>query len=457
MLPTIFITFPNSFSVRNVVFTGALELLADRYDGRIVLFVAGERTRQLLTDLPGNVIVESLPPFPGRTLTKLLQASLAARFYRLQNAPALSTRLKHQRATLPVHHLAKTMLTWPFPRNKRIFKFLRALDRRSGRVSATVREHFRTHQPCLVVATDPNTEAEYEFLRHAQRTGIATAGFVRSWDVPSTKGWFPVIPDDVIVWNDWVSSQVMTMHQVPAERMHVVGVPQFDVYAKPAVPGRIDTLFGSFGFNTDLPVVLYAGSPPRITLEEPQIVVHLANALEGKAQILVRIHPQDDPERWSKVDLPNVSLQVPGQALTGILGGRLMAEGELEGLRDTLAGATVVISAWSTMMLDASAMGTPAIAVNFDCEPKPPHLSIRRFTESDHTKKVIESGAVAVAESLDELVNLVKADLAEPDARKVEMKQLVETMCGPVDGLASERLAEVIFRLAEKRAPAASS
>ena len=74
-------------------------------------------------------------------------------------------------------------------------------------------------------------------------------------------------------------------------------------------------------------------------------------------------------------------------------------------MTDTLHHADVVVNASSSISIDAAAVGTPVVCVDFDAvEGVPYHASLTRFYDSTRQRPVVESGGVARVRPAEELV-----------------------------------------------------
>ena len=449
MTGSIFITLPNSFSIRNVVYTGAVTKLARSYDGQVVLLAPAGWELPVDIGLPSNVVAEPLPPLKKISVAKILQKSLANRFYRINETDSIRARRHSERIKTPIRYFfLNASLVQPLPRSRTIFRALKTVESKIFRAPGSVRQLFDRYKPTLVVATDANTMHEYAIQRHASRTGVRTAAFVRSWDVPTTKGWFPVVPDYVITWNRLVASQVREMYDLDEQQVLQVGVPQFDVYGSTPEENMRDRFLKRLGLDPELNTALFATCPPRIRDDEPLLVKRLIEHLPPATNLIIRIHPQDQRERWAGIDSERIVFQVPGQPGIFEDGGRLMDQNDLSELRDTIASSDVVICTWSTISIDTCALDIPNVIPDFDASPRPNKLSVHRYRELTHVKTISESGAVFVATSNEEFLAGILEAFEDPGKRSVQRQRLREIMCEPLDGRSAERLAEALRSLA---------
>src|ERR687892_383953 len=76
---------------------------------------------------------------------------------------------------------------------------------------------------------------DVEYAKAAHALGIPTVFAVGSWDHLGGKGLCPLVPDAVLVWNEEMAWEAAALHDIPRERIVVVGAPSFDFWfdAKP--------------------------------------------------------------------------------------------------------------------------------------------------------------------------------------------------------------------------------
>jgi hypothetical protein len=108
---------------------------------------------------------------------------------------------------------------------------------------------------------------------------------------------------------------------------------------------------------------------------------------------------------------------------------------------DLLAAAHVVVTPQSTFALDAACVDTPIVALAIG-------TSARRLFQYRHYRPVIETGAVSIANSLDELRAAVEHALEFPGDRRSERAELRRLEMGPHFGYAAVECAAALTELA---------
>lgn len=449
-MKTILFLLPTGITVRNFLFTGVLDQLLVRHDVRVIVFTREPEVFEQHPVKSERLLVERFPDRRLDLFGKLLHAVLRRRFYRTHETAASKILLRGPLSGQFREFLLETLLSQPLSRSKAMYQWLCTLEKHRMGVSLQVRQLFSRYTPCLVVSTHPTTMAEYEFLKYARKTGVISLGIVKSWDILTTKGYFPVPPDYHLVWNQIMKEEITRLHQVPEDRVWITGIPQFDLYADTAsAPARKES-FAKLNLNPASKTVLYATSPPPINREDPEILRRLAvtfgGGREASVQILVRLHPLDSLKRYREIAHPNLVFHVPGAQLGNSGDHRVVDPNFIADLRDALLHSDVVVNTCSTMSLDAVAMDRPVVNIAFDLEPKGYYRSSRRYYDFDHFRPIVESGATRIAASFEEFVSMIRRYLDNPKLDLLERARLRETMCYKVDGQSARRVAQCILR-----------
>ena len=118
-------------------------------------------------------------------------------------------------------------------------------------------------------------------------------------------------------------------------------------------------------------------------------------------------------------------------------------------LVSSVAHADVCVNMASTMSLDAAVLDVPAVCVGFALARGSVEDRLAAACHATtHYAPIIESGAVRLAHSMDELLKETIAYARDRVRDAAERRRLVSQMCGPVDGRAAERVGHLIAKLA---------
>ena len=169
-------------------------------------------------------------------------------------------------------------------------------------------------------------------------------------------------------------------------------------------------------------------------------------------QLLVRLHQLDRMERYRALTgQPRVVFDQAGRDPVGGYHDRDFDAAHQERLADTLRHADVVVNAASSISIDASAVGTPVVCVDFEArEGVPYHASVTRFYDFTHQRPVVESGGVTRARSPDALVAAIRRYLDAPTLDAEGRARLVREQCHVLDGGAGRRVGEAILQMSTR-------
>ncbi len=364
-----------------------------------------------------------------------------------------------------------------FARSRRPhYVFLRALNRTVGR-SRTLREWWmrleaavvsgrelepvlRAAAPALLVTGTPGTEPlDALLLRCARRLGIPSLCVVLSWDNLTSKGYMAARPDRLVVWNERMRQEAIELHDYAPEDVEVAGVAHFDVYQRPSMLLSRAEVCRRLGLDPARPYIVFGTVSPFLFPYNHDLGEQLAAAVHdgritGGAQLVVRLHPQavgggkfgdacavyDDLRARYPGD---VVLDVPEVRTSG-LQWALQPE-EMTWLASLLRHAGACINVASTLAIDAALSGTPVVGVGFDGNRRLPYeRSIRRAYDYTHYRPIVESGGAPVAETLESLIALVNAYLADPSLHEAGRRRIGMEQAGGLDGHAGVRVAQAI-------------
>jgi hypothetical protein len=193
--------------------------------------------------------------------------------------------------------------------------------------------------------------AEPDAIKTARKLGIPSVMLVWSWDNLSSKAVLQEHPDSVLVWNETQRAEAVELHGIPAERVRVVGAPNFDRFFEEVAGVRRKVREGS-----EPATLLYLGSSPNIAADEPVIFDHWLEAVRSAddpplrdAAVVVRPHPAS-VERWRAWKAPR-----------GVVVDEPRAKIDQPGLARLLARADVAVALNTSAEIEAAIAGCPVV------------------------------------------------------------------------------------------------
>ncbi len=175
--------------------------------------------------------------------------------------------------------------------------------------NTAIDDFIREYRPDLLLVT-PLIELgsqQVDYVKSARRLGVRSALCVASWDNLTSKGLIRVIPDHVVVWNEWQKVEATAMHGVRPDQVVVTGAQLFDRWFE-AKPTRTREEFCQrVGLDPARPFVLYVGSSMFIAPDEIPFVERWLAALRRAEDarppvgVLFRPHPAN-AEQWRALE-----------------------------------------------------------------------------------------------------------------------------------------------------------
>lgn len=300
-------------------------------------------------------------------------------------------------------------------------------------VSGAARRLLAETDPDVVViaGTTVYQGLETEIVKAARARGVPVIAQPAAWDTLVSKGAFLVRPDALAVWGEQSARQAVTAHGFPPERVHVVGPIQWDGYRCPR------------GQNADaarnLPdrLILVAGSTVAYWRDEEETVrrlVEWADSLD--VHVWYRPHPVTKA-RSGLVDGPRLTIDRRG-------GGWTPDPGLITHYRALLTRSVALVTAFSTMIVEAALFGVPSLVIGFGGSTIG-HGGVLEHARYAHMTEVLRWPGVVLCRTESELVSALAVICRHSLSRDViEQGRHLAQQVALCDGHAAERLAAVI-------------
>lgn len=333
---------------------------------------------------------------------------------------------------------------------KRFVRFL--IIRYTSDKEAT--ECIRSLQPDVLVCLSlTNFNFDVPLARAARQQKVPLLGMVRSWDNLSSHGLLRVVPDRFFLQNVFLRDMATKYQGISVSRvpMSIVGLPHYDAYlrARDTLIPKVQ-FFASVGFSPEEKLVFYGAMGEFLFVEEMgAIEVMNAMARDGafgpRARVLVRAHPKFKPPPEKLAQFTHVVFDGDTSYLDE-KGKGLTSE---ERYMHALSYADAVVTAASTVAVDAIPFGRRAICVGFDGARKdmPYWLSVKRYYDCyTHFEAFMETGAAAYAPTPQDLAKEVLASFTPSYVDEAARKRAQALLLDPLDGNAGRRLGEELAR-----------
>jgi hypothetical protein len=465
---SVFISVPHGTSAGNMLRAGGLLDRLQEFDRTLQLVLLSPMARDAAFvkefERPGVRLIDQPPHVPAGLEARLLSLVQAA-FLSRGRTESVRIRMMEARAS--------GIIRW-LPLKAVIGRVVTKLGAGSGSpyaLSDRLVSHpemerlFDEHRPVLVVCANPGLVfSEIPLMRTARRRGVTCMVIDASWDNFTNK-LLPVRQADrLVVWNDIMKTQAITLHGYRPDAVRVVGAPQFDVHFKPQARATREEFFQRIAADPSRKLIVVTTTPRALYRHHDHVLRVLAEAIErgplAGAQVLVRLHPRDDVDTYREfAGVPHIIIEKPFRDTVKVADGLaidVMPEHQRH-LGDTLCHADVVVNVASTITIEACIFDTPVVNICFDGPEEEPYVrSARRYYRFTHYVNITNRQAVRVAESADAMVEAVARYLADPALDAEGRRQVVADQCQFTDGRSASRvIAAVLDELGKSRTAAA--
>ncbi|MGE0553604.1 MAG: hypothetical protein AB7R55_09275 [Gemmatimonadales bacterium] len=458
--PRLGVVLSNGWSIKNLLHSGALARLAESFE---LVAWAPEKELEGLRSMAPRFGLPEIPwePFhvfqegAAHQLVRQVQRTV---FYAHHDVATERIRAQSSRSSRTAIQRGATRMAGLLgrsPAGSAVLSVANPLRRRLGYRSFYAGA-FDRHRPTHLLTGNPVDFREDPFVYEARARGIPVATMVASWDNLTSKGFMCRGFDRILTWNEFMRAEVHRYYpDYRSEQTISVGIPRFDVYAKPLPAGFArEPFLRALGLDPARPMILYANTATRLIPEQPQVIAHLADAiasgeLRRDLQVLVRCHPRDPLEPYQALgNRPGVAVWHPSLD-KGDVYGWLPDADHLWVLAAMIKHAAVTINPCSTMTLDAAMCDRPVASIAYDGDAtKPYHDSIASAYDYSHVGPVVRSGATPLCRSRSELIGAVAAYLNDPSVHRAERRALANELCLADRGPACQRLGAELERWA---------
>lgn len=276
---------------------------------------------------------------------------------------------------------------------------------------------------------------------------------ILSWDNLSSKGHIPGTFDRYLVWSPRMRQELLTYYpSIDPSDVTQTGSLHFDIHAQVRWHRSREEFLGRWKLDPARPLLFYGASSPNHVPEEPLVARTIFDDCQSGElgrhgfQMLVRLHPQDDGARFGRVFEGCSGVAIDHPNLHGSIRDWSPVPEDIFNLVNGIRHSEIVLTFGSTITLDGMAHEKPVVSVDWvpgrdRTNPCPGMLNY----DYTHFLPVMESGATPRAKSRAEIVAAIDECARSPRLHSEQRTALVRDLCGPIDGLAHERIAESLL------------
>jgi hypothetical protein len=324
---------------------------------------------------------------------------------------------------------------------------------------------FEKYQPDLVISSTPGWRLDRYLLREAHTRGIGTAAAIVGWDNPSSYAIPGAVVDWVTCWSAAQRRELVLGSDWAEDRVHIGGIPSYDGYLKELWQIPREDYFRLHDLDPARKLIAYASSfvhfAPNCPNVEALARLVASDTLAHPSQLLVRLHPSHFQERprifaaeRARIQAlesryPNVHVvqPVPLGGSLGYYGGEDMDE-----KASMMAYSDVVVTVYSTMLVETAVHDTPMIAAVIDTPGGwnargKYSLALRDIGTWPTHQRFREANAGRIARDDEQLRSRLDEYLSKPELDRAERRKFVQEEITYLDGSAGRRTARFILGL----------
>lgn len=425
-------------TVRNILYGPTIERLKNEYEVTIISNYE-KSLRGVLHDPNNDIKYEKLriprwqlPVFQGWLARWIYEWNYFALWFKKKPRTA-SIIMQWEKENRPIRFVFNTI-------GARVVSTLRRGEKERDMLRSTayflsLGKRFLEFNAVLASTTDTPKDQMLTYVCRKARIPIVC--LVHSWDNLPGRGLLAAIPDRLLVWNCYMAEEAVSLHGVPRERIDIVGVPQYEHYRRIAKTTNQNTFRSRFEIPDGAKVITFTAGVEWVYPDEPELLERLlaevTNSRFGNAVLIVRLHPTDDRtlsyiERYGNTDLP-IRLDKADSAFAAMNTGKVGSIESVNKFVELMQFSDVVLNVASTISLDAILFDTPVICPYFSFTvPKDAWNSTEKLYHTSHFPRVVNSGAISLPNSVNEMLDDINTAIKYPEERQSERDLLSSTM-----------------------------
>jgi hypothetical protein len=237
----------------------------------------------------------------------------------------------------------------------------------------------------------------------AHALGIPSGTLIQSWDNLSSKT--AVLPrwlERYWSWSEWMTQELLALNpRLSREQVVWVGSPQFDFHPRSELLESREAYCQRIGLDPARPFIIIGTGTAKWMPNEPPTAIELIHTMAKRipnCQVLIRLHPKDDGDRWEqerpRLEKMGAVIQVTAPTTHMDEGGFVPPKEFFRDQVNCLYHAAVVLNTASTLTVDASILDRPVICFGYDAvrDEKFPSGRALAYSQSAHYSPLVATG-----------------------------------------------------------------
>ncbi len=321
-------------------------------------------------------------------------------------------------------------------------------------------EEFEEFRPSIVVVGSMGVDMDGSVLAEARASNVQSLVINQSWDRIVTKGYPPISPDSLIVWNDHMKSEAQRYLDMPSDAVFIEGAAPFDFLFKEASEGNTKgEFFAEVGLDPNKTTFFFPlpssfwHQDTLETLERLKDVLK-PNADLAEKQLIVRLHPfyWEQPKMRKQVlsrlerlaGLKNVYVDKNN---VDVRASRVLIDRkEQQRLLTYYKHCDACVSVASTAMIEMSCMKKPVFNIRFGYWNTPNEYFPYKDYTLHHLVELQQYSNISNSDSFEDLIDNLKT-FDGSSSFEQDIEDFLEREIGPNKGRAGLAFAARIENL----------
>lgn len=425
---------PRGEVIRNFVYSDIAKKLKESYHLIFYSIIPNESLRSYLEENCDELYeLESLKlSYAQRLLHQLID--LAHNRYIWSEAAKVRWNMRDTEARTLFQKISrsiKKVIALPLA-NDRALRTLEKLDLWLAGKSQQVkfyRDKIKQIAPDLVFnGSHSHSKIAYPLIQAGRMEKIKTAAFLFSWDNLTSQGRVFPPHDYYFAWNEKIRQDLMNIYpSISKSNIFVSGTPQFSFHFDPQNWKPRGEFLRELGLADQDKFILYSAGMSNHMPYEPEVAERIADMIyrsNSHVKLVVRTYAKDRHKVFEALKKKRKDIIFPEVKWEENFQTPLLEDQTF--FTNLLRHCELGINVASTISLELCMFNKPAINVGYN----PPGRSIypydyTRFYTFDHYKPIVDSGAVKVVSSEEEMRSAIISYLAHPDTDSEKRKKLI--------------------------------
>tara|TARA_B100000989_G_C19527446_1_gene467695 strand:+ start:2090 stop:3502 length:1413 start_codon:yes stop_codon:yes gene_type:complete len=292
------------------------------------------------------------------------------------------------------------------------------------------------YKPHAIIINDLGTIDHTNFImREVKHNKVKIISLILSWDNLTAKGIGSIIPDYALVWNKIMYEEIIENHGLNEDKVKICGIPQFDMLID-----NENYNFDIFPFSSkDNKIIYYPTGSPSWFCDNVKNIALILDIIKNQLKnndikLVVRPHPAyftrdkfineiTEMKELQKLNSNIFYLNIPEFLVSSTSKEFTITDQNIH--KFFVKKSNLILTSFSTMILEAAIFDKPVINIGFDKIRKLPHYQTHSICSNlVHLNKVLSYKFSPVAKKKSELIYYIINYLDNPKLDSEKRKKL---------------------------------